>query len=372
MSLQAYPEVGLDEVKPLLAKLISIPSPSQCEHEIAEFTADLLRSMGANVSIVLASKCGPSVLAEWKFTGRGRTLLFYGHLDTVKPSQGWRQQPFKPRVEGDKVYGVGACDMKGGISALLAALRKLPEIESDLQGSLKLALVSDEEAYSRGFEAASSLNFFGNVDSAISVEPTGLKRLEVGRFGRIAYKVEVSSLNPKVNPIVEASKLISKVSMLSGRDFKASVIAIDSNMDLDSNPTLCKFVVDISFRSGSFKRVESRLRSLIRRAGLKADIEIAPHPRPTPYMEPYRLGGGEPIVSSLEKACLQVLGFKPRRVIGESAGDENYLANRFGIPTVTYGPDGGNIHGVNEYVCLSSVVKAANIYLRALTIFLRS
>jgi acetylornithine deacetylase/succinyl-diaminopimelate desuccinylase-like protein len=89
-------------------------------------------------------------------------------------------------------------------------------------------------------------------------------------------------------------------------------------------------------------------------------------------MEPYRLKGGEAVVSSLEKACLPVLGFKPRRVTGELAGDENHLANRFNVPTVSYGPDGGNMHGAEEYASLSSTVKAANIYLRALTIFLRS
>ena len=310
--------------------------------------------------LVEASGCGPSLLAYHQFKPGGRTLLFYGHLDTVEP-EGWTS-PFRARLSKGRLYGLGACDMKAGLAALTLAFLRLREI-SELRGRLILAMVSDEERYSRGCESLIGSGLLRNVDAAISAEPTGLRRLEVGKMGRVAFKVEFSG---RPNPTVRAAAFILALERLRLKGTPISTISVETGLNGDGRPSLCRVAVDRMLAPGeTFNDTLAEVEALARRFRGKASL----HPRPTPYMQPYRLNGEEPIVRALKEACMEVLGFKPKSVLG-LAGDENHLTVRCGIPTVTYGPKGGNMHRPNEYVELESGVRAAEVYVAAAIKFL--
>ncbi|RLG91770.1 MAG: hypothetical protein DRO36_03425 [Candidatus Hecatellales archaeon] len=370
------PEISLKDVKPVLEKLISIPSVSGSEHEAASYVKKFLVGAGFKVEEVAVRGCGPTIFAYHRFDKKGFNLLFYGHLDTVKPVKGWRYSPFKPKTVGNRLYGLGACDMKGGVSAILAASKKVLGLR--LSGSLTVALVSDEELYSRGCYTLIRLGKLKHVDAALSAEPTGLDRMEVGRVGRVVYDIMVYGKSGHAvvedyesNALVEASKLILNLRRLKGWRKNLTVLAMSGGTEFLSTPDSCRLVIDRRLKVG--EEIEEAIREikvLVGRLGLKSRFRVKLFKRPTPYMKPYQIDRKHPIVRAVEEACLKVKGFKPRKALGVCVGDENYLVCEAKIPTVTFGPKGGNEHAANEYVRLDSVVDTANIYLETAKILL--
>ena len=102
--------VAIDSVNPAL-----VPGGAG-EREIASFVADWCVANGFEVEVLGDER--PSVVARKRGSGGGRSLLLNGHLDTVGVAG--MEAPFEPRVEGDRLYGRGAYDMKGALAAILA------------------------------------------------------------------------------------------------------------------------------------------------------------------------------------------------------------------------------------------------------------
>ncbi len=318
---------------------------------------------GVKAELVEVKGAGPALKAFQKFSGKGASLLLYGHLDTVKPSPAWKTNPFKPFMKDGKLYGLGACDMKAGLAGLtLAFLTLASNPPKDLQGRLTLAFASDEEGNSRGFKALLETGTFKGLNAAISAEPTGLKRLEVGRKGRAVLKVQFyggSSAEKAAAFILEMKAWASK------NKIPVKPIGVETFMGWDSQPSRCVVALDRPLNLG--ETLEEALRQVKMVASRVGRAKVSTYPET--YMKPYRLDGREPIISAVREACMTVLGFKPKLVSGLMAGDENRLAAH-GIPTVAYGPDGGNLHRAGEYVILDSAVKAAEVYLEASIKFL--
>ena len=90
----------------------------------------------------------PQLLATASGTGGGRTLLLNGHVDvvTVEPREGWTSDPFTPALRDGRLYGRGACDMKGGVAAMLIATEVLRALDVPLAGDLVVNTVTDEES----------------------------------------------------------------------------------------------------------------------------------------------------------------------------------------------------------------------------------
>src|SRR5687767_13557669 len=83
----------------------------------------------------------------------GPTLLLNGHTDTVLAVEGWSSDPWAPRRQGDRLYGLGACDMKSGVAAAMLATRALAAARDRWRGTILFTSVVDEEAYSIGARA---------------------------------------------------------------------------------------------------------------------------------------------------------------------------------------------------------------------------
>lgn len=121
----------LGELKEILKKLIAIPSVTGNEHDIAIYIADYLRQCGVD-SVELQPVEGNrlNVVAHLKGEKVGPVVLLTGHMDTVAPGEGWRTDPFKATERDGRIYGRGAADMKGGIAAILVAIRTQQRNES--------------------------------------------------------------------------------------------------------------------------------------------------------------------------------------------------------------------------------------------------
>ncbi len=356
----------------LLKKLISIPSIMGEEHEIAEYVMNWFSDLGFETQSIPIPNCGPTVIAKLE----NPEFLYYGHLDTVPVCDGWTRDPFNPVVEGDFLYGLGAFDMLGGLTALMIAAKALKE--AGVEKGLMVVAASDEEGFSRGAYTIIQKGLLRGIESAICGEPTGLDRIEIGRRGRYVLNINVKGLSAHgampemgINAIEEASKIITslkdlKLKMaLHPRMHEGSIttLGIEGGTPALSVPDKCSFIVDRHVVPGETKeKVMEDFEELIKKLKLRAEVEIEWYKRPTPFLESYEISVEEEVVKNILKIIEKEIGTRPQISYGMSVADENYLVNLASIPTVTYGPDGGNSHSPDEFCDLNSVITCSRVY----------
>ena len=115
----------------------------------------------------------PQLIARLRGTGGGRSLLFNGHIDVVsaEPRDQWTSAPFRAEVRDGRLYGRGACDMKGGIAAMVLATEVLAGLGVALAGDLIVATNTDEESSGAGGAAIVERGI--RADAGIVTEATG-------------------------------------------------------------------------------------------------------------------------------------------------------------------------------------------------------
>jgi acetylornithine deacetylase len=186
------------------------------EAEIAAFVAAWARDRGLRVQVVEPAPGRPSVLVTAKGTGGGRTLVLNAHMDTVGVAG--MADPFGGRVEGGRLYGRGAVDMKGSLAACMAAAAALAG--RGLAGDVVLAAVADEENASIGARAVAPL--LAGADAAIVTEPCGggvciahkgFVWLRVTVTGRAAHG---SRPEEGVDAIAKMGRILTGVAALDG------------------------------------------------------------------------------------------------------------------------------------------------------------
>ncbi|WP_300531913.1 M20/M25/M40 family metallo-hydrolase [Maricaulis sp.] len=187
----------LPDTLPLLADLIAINSenPGGSEAEIVGFCAALLQRHGISSEIVEVQPGRPNLIA--RLEGRNdRKIIYQAHLDT-KPAfhagadaDAWTRPPFHPTREGDRLYGLGACDTKGGAAAQLVAMIRLAQTWSRDMPTLEWQGVADEENGS--LYGAEHLCESGalEADFAVIAEPTD-GRVSFEQMGSIWVDITV-------------------------------------------------------------------------------------------------------------------------------------------------------------------------------------
>jgi len=175
-----------------LQGLISIPSVTGQEKEYQLHMAKTLGDMGFKVDMweideeelkakyqdyfvrVMAPplKDRPNVVGTLKGTGGGRSLLFNGHADVVSPEpiSNWKHNPWEAVIEDGKIYGRGACDMKGGIAAYMMALKIIQDEGIKLKGDIIIESPIEEEGPGTGTLACQARGY--KADAGILTEPT--------------------------------------------------------------------------------------------------------------------------------------------------------------------------------------------------------
>ena len=117
----------------------------------------------------------PQLIARMPGAGSGPALLFNGHIDVVsgEPRGEWTSDPFSPQVRDGRLYGRGACDMKGGIAAMTFAAGTLATLGVRLAGDLIVATNTDEESSGAGGSALVRRGL--HADAGIVTEPTDFR-----------------------------------------------------------------------------------------------------------------------------------------------------------------------------------------------------
>src|SRR5699024_3222547 len=118
------------------------------EKACAQYIFDKLSGWGIEAELIeQPDKDRPQVVGWVRGAGDGQTLIVNGHVDTVTEGDGekWRHPPFEPTRDGDRLYGLGAADMKGGLAIAMAVLKALHDSRAALPGSLMFQAVMGEE-----------------------------------------------------------------------------------------------------------------------------------------------------------------------------------------------------------------------------------
>lgn len=203
-------EKALEYSVDALSKLISIPTVSPAgEHygEAAELLARELEGLGFRVNVIRVpgdyqkSRCpeaggNPRFIVYGILEGGPRRLHFNGHYDVVPGGSGWSvTEPFKPIVRDGRLYGRGAIDMKGGIAAVLGALKLLRDSGYRPRLTIETGFVPDEEIGGR-CGSGYLVEYMGRApDYVLIPEPSGLRAPWHGHRGLLWVTVKIKGLS---------------------------------------------------------------------------------------------------------------------------------------------------------------------------------
>ncbi|CAN5183265.1 ArgE/DapE family deacylase [soil metagenome] len=135
----------------------------------------------------------PVVAAQLVGDRPGPTVTLTGHVDTVPSGDRWSSDPFTPRIDGDRVFGLGACDMKGGVVAAVEAFAAIARAGRSFAGEVQIVLVPGEEDGGTGTLAAIRRGYGGGM--VIVTEPTsrtGSPEIVVAHGGALTFTIEVT------------------------------------------------------------------------------------------------------------------------------------------------------------------------------------
>jgi len=355
----------LDAVTRLTADLVAIDSvnPSLVpggagEARIAAFVADWARDAGLEADVLEETPGRPSVVARARGTGGGRTLLLCGHIDTVT-AEGMTDAPHEPRIDGDRLHGRGAYDMKAGVAAALVACREAGRL--GLAGDVVVGAVADEEHASLGVQEV--LRSVG-ADAAIVTEPTELE-VVVAHKGFVWIEIEVTGRaahgsRPHLgeDAIVKAGAILTGIGELDARlgerthpllgrgSIHASTIT--GGEELSSYPARCAIGLERRTLPGETA------------AGVEAEVAALPGDatqRTLLAREPFEVSEDEEIVRLLREAA-------PDAPVGGASywADAAFIASA-GIPTAMFGPGGEGAHAAEEWVSLADTEVVARTLL---------
>lgn len=365
------PEVAdPEEAAVLTAHLVSFRSYPGEEGDVQRAVAAWLREQGLPAELQATEGDRPNVVARIE-NGPGPTMLFNGHTDTVLAVEGWSGDPWQGWRDGDRLYGLGACDMKSGVAATMLAARALARHPELWRGTLIFTSVVDEEAYSIG---ARSLIASGiEADYCIVTESSDQPCL--GSIGKILIRMDVTGRATHaswpaagINAAEEAAKLVARL----------DEIPIGQHPRFTGSRTL------LSFHSGNEQyviTVPERARVLINRmtvpgetgealvaelealaAGLGSpaafEFQIDP-----PFYPPWEIDADHVLVRALKDAYAIEAGRAP--VWAYTAfGDASLFSVEAGIPTVQVGATGSRFHESDEWVSIASIARTVRLLVR--------
>ena len=359
--------VAIDSVNP------SLVVGGAGEREIAEFVVGWARGCGLDAEVLEQTPGRPSVVVRGRGSGGGRTLLLCGHYDTVTVEG--MADPHTPRLDGDRLHGRGAYDMKAGLAAALVACRELAQ--SGLAGDVVVAAVADEEHSSLGIQEVLGRLLAGPaIDAAIVTEPTEFE-LVVAHKGFVWSEVEVrgkaahgSRPHLGVDAIAKTGLILTALDRLDERLDerrdpllgRASVHAstIEGGEELSSYPARCTVGIERRTLPGeTAATVAAELESLLQ-ACRAEDPKLQASQRTLLVREPFEIPTDHELVGLVRDAAATVLGTPPPIARAGYWTDAAFIAAA-GIPTIVFGPSGEGAHAAEEWVSVSATDAVAEI-----------
>ncbi len=372
-------DLSVDHVA-LLSELVAIDSvnpdlvPGAAgESEIAGYVARWMNRAGIETSIDEAAPGRPSVVGVIRGTGGGRSLMINAHMDTVGVTG--MEDGHAPRVEGNRLYGRGAYDMKGSLASILIAGATVGRMH--LRGDVILTAVCDEEYASIG---TSSVLKSWRADAAIVTEPTALD-ICVAHKGFQWFEIEskgVAAHGSKpalgVDAIAKMGRVLTGIEeldirlrseprhpLLGSGSIHASLIS--GGRELSTYPETCLVSVERRTVPGETREDTAQQIQDVLDHARQHDPTARFCFRSTLVREPFEVDPECDIVRTLKCHTTAERGVQPR-FYGDTPWMDSALTSAAGIPTVVFGPGGGGAHAVVEWSNLDEVAMAARILTR--------
>lgn len=375
----------MNETTDLLGQLVAINSINPDlvvggagEGEIASFIARWLERAGLEVVIDEPKAGRPNVVGIARGTGGGRSLMLNAHMDTVGVAG--MERPHEPFIEGNRLYGRGAFDMKSGLAAIIVAGASAKGLQ--LRGDVIVTAVADEEFASIG---TSSVLRRWSADAAIVTEPTELD-ICVAHKGFVWLDVETSGIaahgslpEEGVDAIAKMGKVLVGIEeldralracpthpLLQSGSLHASLIT--GGQELSSYPERCLLGVERRTIPGETQAsVEAEIQRIFERIAA-TDPHFKASLRTTLVREPFEVSQDELIVQLVRRHATAVLHRVPDIACSYAWMDAALLAAA-GIPTVVFGPGGAGAHAVVEWADLDQLAQCTEVLVQTIQEF---
>jgi acetylornithine deacetylase len=394
---EAGPSVWLDahrsDLVELVRSLVAFRSenrpPVGEEGPCQEFVAGYLRDLGLEVDVFEPSSVAgavahgawwpgreysgrPNVVGRWAGRGRGRSLLFSGHVDVV-PALGEGEHGFwDGEVAGGRLYGRGTLDMKGGVACALHALRCLVECGCPLAGDVIVETTVDEEFGGANGTLACRLRGY-TADGAVVPEPTGLAVCHATRGGiqyRLHARGETGGMNFAEGDVASALHTVARASVAladaeRGRGAPIYQYLLRSGDELpwgteEGTPTSGQLEFWAEILPGVTREaLEAELRDVV--DGAVADGVPVEWEQRTRFLPALNGDPQGPLAIALRSA-LGAPGAEPR--VAPFACDAFLFHECGAVPVVVCGPGGDNPHAPDEYVLIDDLHALSSAFVR--------
>ena len=397
-ALNVLSQVDEQAIVNLASDLIKIPSFKTEETPVATFLADFFGDKGYKVDLQEVEPGRFQTIATLEGTGGGPSLMLNGHTDINSLTRRWRRDPWTPSVEGDRLYGHGVQNMKGGLASIIMAAEAVRRSGVRLKGDLVVACVVGE---TQGGEGTHFLMRSGlRTDMAVVAEPLGVGNLVTVHAGIVHMAIHtygvtghIRQLEGTVNAVEKMTGVIDALRRVAftyqpREDMpdlpRLNVGSVIGGLGQDYVlveppyiPDLCTIIVDVHFVPGqTVEGIVADIRRVLdplqdEDPELSYAIEIPPPEsfkgRRRLVMDPLDVPRDSEIVQAVARNHQKVTG-EPPKAIGAvlpysyTANDTCHLWNA-GIPCLLYGPavvrgSGGED---DSYVMISEMVQCTKV-----------
>jgi len=395
------------ELIELTRELIGFPTvnpPGEAYQPCAEFIGRRLAKRGFAVEYVHAAGTPGdderhpriNVIARRDGGARGPCVHFNGHIDVVQTGAGWTVDPFAGVVKDGRIYGRGACDMKGGLAASIIAVEALIDLGLSLPGTLEISGTVDEESGGYGgVHYLAQRGWFspGRVDHVIIPEPLNVDRVCIGHRGvwwaeietrgRMAHgsmpfmgdcavrhmNAVIDRLERDLYPKLAARRTDMPVVPSGARCATLNINSIHGGAAESSGypapcvPDSCRMVIDRRVLiEESMHRVKAEVRELLEslaqeRSGFAYQI------RDIFEVQPTMADRNGPAARGTAAAIRRVIGREPEFICSPGTYDQKHI-DRIGKlrDCIAYGPGILDIaHQPDEYVRIDDLVNSAKV-----------
>ena len=385
-----------------LIKIPTVNPPGEFYSDCVEYLNKRFKSKGFNTQIIRATgtpgdtdKYPRQNIVANISNGEGPCVHFNSHIDVVAVGSGWTQPPFEGKVVGDKIYGRGSCDMKGGLAASIIAVESYLELNLNFTGSIELSGTADEETGGYGgvgYLAEKGILAKPRIDHVIIPEPLNKDRIclghrgvwwaEIETLGKIAHgsmpfdgdsairhmHALLDRFEKELYPILKSKKTDMPVVPDGAKESTLNINSIHGGESEEfsglPSPLVadsCRIIIDRRFLieeklEDVKKEVSSILEDLTTdREGflfkLRDLFEVIPSLTPEEA----------PVVQAVKSAVNEVMGSPPEMVVSPGTYDQKHI-DRIGKleDCIAYGPGILTLaHQADEYVNISDMIDSA-------------
>ena len=393
-----------DKAVAFLRDMVVIPSVTGDEAQIQTFLSKYMTKIGLDVDMwetdweQLKKHPGyrpvdrgyegrPNIVATWKGTGGGRSLLLNGHTDVIPVGggEGWSDNPWSATIKNGRMYGRGTADMKSGVASHIMAVECLMAAGMKPKGDVYINVVIDEEVSGHGTLDTVIRGY--KADAGISGETSDLA-VQPACIGRIWFEIEIHGKPAGIQKRYEGisgielgNKIVKAVADLEAKRVATITHPLYPNA-LDTLPCIIG-----SFSAGNYpsafpancllkgsigtvpgedhEGVKQSLVDQIARAAAE-DPWMKLHPPKVRFVgydaQASEISRGHAIVETVCKNYKEITGRDPQISGRQGAADTRFLNLYAATPTVIFGPGSTAVmHANDEYVSIDDYITSIKV-----------